>query len=151
MTARTRPLCPYPEVARYDGSGSIDDAENFVCVSTVPIPVRIEPETLNLKSNGNFTAFITVPSSKKKNWIPQAVVCEGALATKVTRSANTLIAKFDTQDLINIVPGSAMTFTVTAIDGEYAFEGSDTVKVTSPGAVPSKPPKTVASVRGSNK
>jgi feruloyl esterase len=28
---RTRPLCPYPTVARYKGSGSIDDAENFVC------------------------------------------------------------------------------------------------------------------------
>jgi feruloyl esterase len=32
-TVRTRPLCVYPEVARYDGSGSIDDAANFTCVS----------------------------------------------------------------------------------------------------------------------
>jgi feruloyl esterase len=32
-TVRTRPLCPYPEVARYDGSGSIDDAANFTCVA----------------------------------------------------------------------------------------------------------------------
>jgi feruloyl esterase len=30
---RTRPLCPYPEVARYSGSGSIDDAANFSCVA----------------------------------------------------------------------------------------------------------------------
>jgi Tannase and feruloyl esterase len=29
--ARTRPLCPYPNVARYRSSGSIDDAANFVC------------------------------------------------------------------------------------------------------------------------
>ena len=28
---RTRPLCPYPQVASYKGSGSIDDASNFVC------------------------------------------------------------------------------------------------------------------------
>ncbi len=28
---RTRPLCPYPMVARYDGTGSTDDAANFVC------------------------------------------------------------------------------------------------------------------------
>lgn len=28
---RTRPLCPYPQVARYSGSGSIDDAANFSC------------------------------------------------------------------------------------------------------------------------
>ncbi|MCY4633970.1 MAG: tannase/feruloyl esterase family alpha/beta hydrolase [Acidobacteria bacterium] len=30
---RTRPLCVYPQVARYDGSGSIDDAANFACVN----------------------------------------------------------------------------------------------------------------------
>jgi feruloyl esterase len=28
---RTRPLCPYPQAARYTGNGSIDDAANFVC------------------------------------------------------------------------------------------------------------------------
>ena len=30
---RTRPLCSYPTVARYKGSGSIDDAANFSCVT----------------------------------------------------------------------------------------------------------------------
>jgi feruloyl esterase len=30
---RTRPLCPYPQVARYKGTGSLDDAANFSCVS----------------------------------------------------------------------------------------------------------------------
>jgi feruloyl esterase len=29
---RTRPLCPYPQVARYKGAGSVDDAANFSCV-----------------------------------------------------------------------------------------------------------------------
>jgi hypothetical protein len=29
---RTRPLCPYPRVAQYTGSGSTDDAANFRCV-----------------------------------------------------------------------------------------------------------------------
>jgi feruloyl esterase len=28
---RTRPLCPYPQVATYKGSGSTDEAANFVC------------------------------------------------------------------------------------------------------------------------
>ena len=28
---RTRPLCPYPEMARYDGQGSLEDAANFRC------------------------------------------------------------------------------------------------------------------------
>jgi len=28
---RTRPLCPYPQVAKYKGTGSIDEAGNFSC------------------------------------------------------------------------------------------------------------------------
>ncbi len=28
---RTRPLCPYPQTAHYKGSGSTDDAANFIC------------------------------------------------------------------------------------------------------------------------
>jgi hypothetical protein len=30
---RTRPLCPYPQVARWKGEGSTDQAQNFSCVS----------------------------------------------------------------------------------------------------------------------
>jgi hypothetical protein len=30
---QTRPLCPYPAVAKYIGSGSTDDATNFVCAA----------------------------------------------------------------------------------------------------------------------
>ncbi|HUR32531.1 MAG TPA: tannase/feruloyl esterase family alpha/beta hydrolase [Vicinamibacterales bacterium] len=32
-TTRTRPLCPYPQQARYTGSGSLDEAANFACVA----------------------------------------------------------------------------------------------------------------------
>ena len=35
---RTRPLCPYPEVARYVGAGSIDDAASFACLMPVESP-----------------------------------------------------------------------------------------------------------------
>ena len=28
---RTRPLCPYPQLATYKGAGSIDEAASFVC------------------------------------------------------------------------------------------------------------------------
>jgi feruloyl esterase len=31
VSDRTRPLCPYPQVATYAGSGSTDDAASFVC------------------------------------------------------------------------------------------------------------------------
>lgn len=30
---RTRPLCPYPQVAKYKGTGSIDEAANFACAA----------------------------------------------------------------------------------------------------------------------
>jgi feruloyl esterase len=30
---RTRPLCSYPQLARYKGQGSIDEAANFSCVA----------------------------------------------------------------------------------------------------------------------
>jgi hypothetical protein len=30
-TERTRPLCPYPQVATYRGTGSTDDGANFSC------------------------------------------------------------------------------------------------------------------------
>ena len=33
QVTRSRPLCPYPQVARYKGNGSIDDAANFSCVA----------------------------------------------------------------------------------------------------------------------
>ena len=132
LTARTRPLCPYPTVERYLGSGNIDEAENFVCV--IPANVRIEPETFNLKSQGVFTAFITYPPGyPASNWQITKVVCEGATAVRGMVSEEGYIAKFHRQDVQGMVPGSAVPFTVTAT-AEYngqkvLFEGSDTVRV----------------------
>jgi hypothetical protein len=63
------------------------------------------------------------------------VVCEGAQAvkTKLIKRGDGFLAKFRTQDLMNITPGDKVTFAAYAIldhHGEtYAFEGSDTVKV----------------------
>jgi feruloyl esterase len=31
--AKTHPLCPYPRVAQYKGSGGTDDATSFTCVA----------------------------------------------------------------------------------------------------------------------
>ena len=33
---RTRPLCPYPQVATYTGKGSTDEVANFVCRRAPP-------------------------------------------------------------------------------------------------------------------
>jgi len=46
--ARTRPLCPHPEVAVYKGTGSTDDAQNFRCGAN---PVKADKESLNWKAN----------------------------------------------------------------------------------------------------
>jgi feruloyl esterase len=40
---RTRPLYPYPEVAVYTGSGSIDDAVNFTCSGCQELPKTTKP------------------------------------------------------------------------------------------------------------
>jgi Tannase and feruloyl esterase len=37
-TTRTRPLCAYPLVAKYSGTGSIDDAANFTCALAARAP-----------------------------------------------------------------------------------------------------------------
>ncbi|HZP48053.1 MAG TPA: tannase/feruloyl esterase family alpha/beta hydrolase [Vicinamibacterales bacterium] len=36
---RSRPLCPYPQIAHYKGTGSIDDAASFSCAAA-PAPAR---------------------------------------------------------------------------------------------------------------
>ena len=43
---RTRPLCPYPQVARYDGSGSIDNATSFVCEEPPAMRPPSRPQAL---------------------------------------------------------------------------------------------------------
>jgi hypothetical protein len=35
---RTRPICPYPQVAHHAGSGSSDEAANFICVDSKGTP-----------------------------------------------------------------------------------------------------------------
>ena len=40
---RTRPLCPYPEIAAYKGVGSTDDAASFICVPQRGLPASIRP------------------------------------------------------------------------------------------------------------
>jgi feruloyl esterase len=36
VVGRTRPLCPYPQMATYKGTGSIDSAGNFSCEADAP-------------------------------------------------------------------------------------------------------------------
>ena len=45
---RTRPLCPYPGVARWTGTGSTDDVQNFVC--------SVQPERPTVDADGTVHA-----------------------------------------------------------------------------------------------
>jgi feruloyl esterase len=42
---RTRPLCAYPNVARYTGRGSLNEAESFRCEAPGKAPARTSPPT----------------------------------------------------------------------------------------------------------
>jgi hypothetical protein len=129
-----RSLCAYPEVARYSGSGSTNDAANFLCVPQVEI--RIEPETVNLKSKGELTAFITVLTGfDVRDWGISNLKCQGAPMIKgsVSHDGRTYIAKFSRQDLTNTAPGEEVTFKVEGLfekGGEQALLlGFDVVRV----------------------
>jgi hypothetical protein len=144
---RTRLLCPYPATERFVGKpgvDSIEDAKNFLCV--MPTEVRIKPETINLRSRGDFTAFIDYPAGyDARNWQITNVFCEGAdaergkghpkrhIARKGRCHNEQYIAEFDVQDLEGVAPGKAVEFTVTATatyQGQTVlFEGTDKVRV----------------------
>jgi feruloyl esterase len=136
LTARTRPLCPYPQVAKYLGTGSIDDAANFTCAEIIPSVVQIVPPRLNLGRTKTFSAIVRLPNGyRTKDWEIRAVVAQGAPAKEgtVTKGPNYFIAKFETADLTNLSPGEEPTITVSIIaerdEQQVAFEGRDIVKI----------------------
>ncbi|MEO0136771.1 MAG: FG-GAP-like repeat-containing protein [candidate division WOR-3 bacterium] len=97
----------------------------------IPANVRIKPEVINLNSNGKFTAFISLPQGYSHNEIDLAsIVCEGAHALSGHPTPEFYIAKFNVRDLVGVVPGPAVVFTVRGnlYDGT-PFLGTDTVKV----------------------
>ncbi len=102
--------------------------------SGVQTSIQIKPEVINLKSHGKFTAFITLPSGYKPSDIDISTVrCEGAPAVSGIITPNSLITKFNVQDLVGVEPGPAVAFLVTGLlhDGT-PFLGCDTVCVILP-------------------
>lgn len=115
--------------------------------SPVSANLVIKPTTLNLKSNGVFTVYISLTgtswtSQNKKNNKPRidyansSLTCSGADMVRATvskKDGGTLIAKFHRQDLENVTAGNGVrincsgTFLVN--DKTITVEGSDTIRV----------------------
>lgn len=118
-----------------DDDGGVGEDTLTVTVKAIEATVRIEPETLNLKSKGKFTAFITLPEGYDAAGIEvSTVVCEGAPAVQGKVKGNgEYIAKFNVQDLVGVEPGDEVMMTVAGKvkQGEYLidFEGTDTIRV----------------------
>ncbi|GAN32978.1 MAG: hypothetical protein DYG83_00400 [Candidatus Brocadia sp. AMX2] len=104
--------------------------------------IEIKPETINLKSNGKFKAFIKLPLPYNVSDIDEDTVeCEGAEAINGKVDKNRFIATFNTQDLdldsqVNFYRNQKkdekerQELTVTGeLKNGTSFEGSDTVKI----------------------
>jgi len=107
----------------------------------------IKPTTLNLKSNGVFTVYVTLKGAdlnpaadeRKKQRIDYAnssLTCSGAelvRATVSSKDGGTLIAKFSRPDLRNVTTGNGVTINCSgtlAVNGTMIpVEGSDTIRV----------------------
>jgi hypothetical protein len=97
----------------------------------IPADVRIEPETLNLKSKGVITAFVQLPEQYSvKNINLSTVKCQGAPTIRGIIADNNIILKFNRQDLQNVVPGEEVKFLVNGLlfDGSI-FYGTDVIRV----------------------
>ena len=127
----------YYVVNSTDQSGNSNESIEYsfttsAAPAVIPANVVIKPETLNLKSKGKFTAFITLPEGYDVADIDISTVgCEGAPAVKgMVADDNRYIAKFNIQDLVGVEPGDAVTLTVTGkLYDKTPFEGSDTIRV----------------------
>ena len=94
--------------------------------------VEIKPETLNLSSNGVFTAFVELPSGHDPDdLVVASLKCGGASAIRVNvTGSGKLNIKFDRQDLIGVLPGDAVVITITGVFSDGTpFIGHDTIRV----------------------
>ena len=117
------------------------------------VDLKIKPTTLNLKSKGVFTVFVSVgslsPASDESeeeeseeagkpeiDFDESTLTCSEAeliRASVSNKDGGTLIAKFYRQDLLNVTNGTGVLINCSGtlvINGEtYNVEGSDTIRV----------------------
>jgi hypothetical protein len=135
----TPQLSPAPTVSIYRNPDFKSHLILPIGGTPIAAHVRIEPETLNHRGHGLFTAFITFPKGLDKGYLkdvkPESIQCNGAIAVSVKIHKDMLITKFNRQDLTNIVTGQKNTLSVTGAFGKIfdygtlTFEGSDLVRI----------------------
>jgi hypothetical protein len=59
--AATRPVCPYPKAAVYNGSGSVNDAKNFTCGGDVETPEIVRQDRTVRHKFENGTGLVGPP------------------------------------------------------------------------------------------
>ncbi|RZN33663.1 MAG: hypothetical protein EFT35_10410 [Methanophagales archaeon ANME-1-THS] len=131
---------------------SVNDSTKFDYVNTtttvatsapsgvISAEVIIKPETLNLKSQGVFTAFIILPEGSNVTDIDlSTVICGNATAVRGIAAAHMYIAKFKRHDLDIVPTDTKVTLTVTGnLSDGRAFAGSDEVRVKNGEGIPGK-------------
>ena len=126
---------PAPTISVYRNTAHASYISLPITTEPIAATVQILPGILNLKSQGKFTAFITLPENLPKGYQIEdvdisTVKCNGASAVSGKINRDTLIAKFDVGDLADVSAGREVTFTIT---GEFnygiPFKGSDTIRV----------------------
>lgn len=107
-------------------------------VTAVETVVDIDPDTLNIKSNGTLTCFIELPDGSALTDIDAGsitlngtVYAEGAVISNYNGNGiDDLTTKFDRQELAAAIDvGDAVIITVDGIVGEQPFTGTDTIKI----------------------
>jgi len=111
------------------------------------VKLSIKPTTLNLKSKGVFTVFVTLKGSTSESSSGNAtkpridyenstLTCSGAEMIRASvseKDGGTLIAKFHRQDLENVTSGQGVKIqcsgSLVVNNKTFRVEGSDTIRV----------------------
>jgi uncharacterized repeat protein (TIGR01451 family) len=138
---------PHPGDNTAKATVQYNTTESIPPNAPVSAKIVIKPTTLNLKSNGVFTVYVTLsgiegtPPADQRNkpridYNNSSLTCGGAdfiRASVSNKDGGTLIAKFHRSDLENITSGNGVKINCSGtfvVNGKpIAIEGSDTIRV----------------------
>jgi hypothetical protein len=138
---------PYPDDHSANATVQYNTTESIPADVPVSATLVIKPTTLNLKSKGVFTVYVTIagiadtPPSDSRNkpridYNNSSLTCGGAemiRASVSNKDGGTLIAKFHRSDLENVSSGKGVKINCSGtlvVNGKpINIEGSDTIRV----------------------